>query len=194
MFHHKDATHWLSNTYSLLVLGHSLDVGPINLLALFFGGGLAGIVAHIIHHTLSFAKSSPVKDLVPKDLLEAPALNWVVKTATGGARASITERIHILCGASAGVYSLMGAECVFVLNGLRQAMLRLKRARNQAGAYEKREREERNLWAMVTVLVSHGVAISTQVISLANGDVSLGYAAHLGGFLFGAGFSALFLS
>ncbi|KAI9332389.1 hypothetical protein BDR26DRAFT_869407 [Obelidium mucronatum] len=123
-----------------------------------------------------------------------------------------------MMGASAGVYALMGAECVRIAVDLAAELRKLARLQRRqyldSAALKERARIHNNIVHILAVAIGHVVAIGSQVVaaaglfgdnnaysirqapggtSNASGsmpqvqliDESVGYAAHVGGFLFG---------
>ncbi|KAJ3327444.1 hypothetical protein HDU76_011796 [Blyttiomyces sp. JEL0837] len=230
MFHHKDFNHWASNTYSLLILGNSLSLGFLPTLLLFFGGGITGLAAQSLHTTLLLAldkrnsktppqpinasTTSSIWELITPSIdavIDNPVTGWMVKTISGGTVHSLRERVVRICGSSAGVYALTGAELVRLIRALRSTLRRIvKSSRSKSrGGYtntneddDNVEKLQRELWSLLLLAVGHGFSLGGQIAAIheeVRGGIayraldSVGYAAHLGGFAFGALFSFLFL-
>ncbi|KAI8614708.1 hypothetical protein BC830DRAFT_1126072 [Chytriomyces sp. MP71] len=245
MFHHKDVGHWLSNMYALVVVTASMRSTHKNNLSsilyqsfLFFGGGVSGVFSHATYATLKRRQQAqPIAtSLADTSTSIVDSLNWGLRALTGNQdinlHASINvnslfkERSLLLCGSSAGVYALMGAEFVSLSVQLYAELKRLARLQRRpyldSVGIAERKRIQNNIVGILSVAIGHVVAIASQVFavsgllqggdgvvvrtpdgsyahhggnSTADGvgqqqlwqiDESIGYAAHLGGFLFGA--------
>ncbi|KAJ3068078.1 hypothetical protein HDU98_008762 [Podochytrium sp. JEL0797] len=251
MFHHKNLQHWFSNMYALVVLTAGQPGGIQSFLqqtATFVGGGLGGVFGHLVYATLQKRRQDRENGLQPtlKGLgldglgLEAvpgqiaDGVNWAFSTLTGdkdarvvlGRLSFLSERTVVLCGCSAGVYALMGAECVRISIELYVALRRLailqRRPYLDPAGVQLKIKIQNQIVGILTVAIGHVVAIGSQVVAVTglmenngrgtsivqtgdgysivqtphsgNGeatrsvqliDENVGYAAHLGGFLFG---------
>ncbi|KAI8844496.1 hypothetical protein BJ741DRAFT_588594 [Chytriomyces cf. hyalinus JEL632] len=243
MFHHQDFSHWFSNMYALVMITAAQKT-PNSLAAfvnssfVFFGGGISGVFAHIIYATIHKRRQDarnqsqrPILNSISdasNSLVES--LNYALRSVTGNNELNINlsslnpfkERTIILCGASAGVYALMGAEFVHLgiqlYTELKQLVRLNRRPYLDTAATYERKRIQNRIVSILSVAIGHLVTIASQVIAvsglLANegavmksaGDgyaivpgsnanaqnqglwqieESVGYAAHVGGFLFG---------
>ncbi|KAJ3022291.1 UNVERIFIED_CONTAM: hypothetical protein HDU68_009223 [Siphonaria sp. JEL0065] len=241
MFHHRDFNHWFSNMYALVVVtagSGKQTIGKFFEEAFtFFGGGLTGVLGHIVYTTVQRRRQpTPIKDqLTSVTSTIEDSVNWALNAVTGSSSTAINlklpvyfvERTCILVGASAGVYALMGAECIrigFELSVELRKLARLERRQYlDYEALKERTRIKNNIVNILTGAIGHAVAIGSQVVAIAglfdnskvirtgnDGytivhnpqnsstlpggasvpqvqviDESIGYAAHLGGFLFG---------
>ncbi|KAJ3176668.1 hypothetical protein HK101_010388 [Irineochytrium annulatum] len=185
MFEHRDVYHLAGNLFTLFSVGLSLDVGFVGTLALFVGGGLAGVGTQVLEVTLK--KRADAISYVDGGGVPGPpkavddALSWILRTATGGARKTIRERPFGMCGASAGIYALMGAELMSLSVKIYHTLRRLSRLRSGS---PRRQAEAERLRSFSAIVVGHLINILTQVLALDSGGdyrLDIGHAAHVGG-------------
>ncbi|KAI8842578.1 hypothetical protein BC829DRAFT_401577 [Chytridium lagenaria] len=167
MFHHVDANHWMGNVYTMITVGLSLDVG-------FFGTMFC--VSRWRNGRSCFP--SIRVDVFPQ---EQGGLDWLMKRVTGEKRATMVDRTFGMCGASAGVYALIGAEVAVLSRRIWGTLRRVNRTRKGS------------VWRLTSVAVGHVVNVGAQFFAMSSERVSMiGHAAHVGGFVFGVGVSRLF--
>ncbi|KAJ3282086.1 hypothetical protein HDU79_010182 [Rhizoclosmatium sp. JEL0117] len=219
-FHHRDVRHWASNAYALAVVGTS-DTTPgfVSTFATFFGGVLGGVVGQAAWATLLLR---PRDQLQPSKLGTFADLADSLASAVRATIASVSDALpflreqhFVLCGMSAGVYALMGAECVALAVRLTANLRALARLQNRpyrdAAANAEIRRLKDAIVGILSTAIGHAVALGSQVIAVASlwpqpqqpqpfaliqqqqqqsqspfvFDESVGYAAHLGGFAVG---------
>lgn len=178
---------------SVITSTYLLDLGIVKSSWLFFGGGLAGAAAHILEQTwLKDLRSlNPIWNLldgIGASLSYVSAL-WPWETPGVFRSAISTMQLNIpmyitVCGASAGAYSLMGAETVHLLYALRQSLLRLRKYRKHTAEWTSQINHISNLAFLV---FGRSASFLIQIWLMSKNDFDpIAYSAHVSGFVFGA--------
>ncbi|KAJ3207832.1 hypothetical protein HDU83_002219 [Entophlyctis luteolus] len=244
MFLHKDLSHWASNMLSLFTITASDPPTLQQVLRTaftFFGGGLGGVLGHMIYATITKRRQEEVNPGIHNQIDAAQdtitrGLNWGISVLTGDPAAGnlslprvsalslFRERTYYMCGCSAGVYALVGAEFVRLAIQLYVELKTLARLRGFGGnsASSERRRIQENIRGILTQIVAHAMNFVWQIAAasgwlmgydgsssrpgsggsgvvdtpggniLATTDQSVGYAAHVCGFVFGVGVQLAF--
>ncbi|KAJ3113536.1 hypothetical protein HK100_001948 [Physocladia obscura] len=187
MFYHKDLSHWFSNIYALVVLTSGTESTLQSLLSMaftFFGGGIGGVLGHIVYATVvtrrNAAANENLRSIDKAQDSFAAGIKWGVGFITGNPNATaielpkissfFRERTCIVCGASAGVYALMGAECVRLSIRLYAELNKLARINRRPYldnlAIHERKLVHSNIVSILTVAIGHAVAIGSQVVAV----------------------------
>jgi membrane associated rhomboid family serine protease len=193
LFHHVDLDHWLSNNIALFQSALYLNLGFQQSSLLFLGGGLAGLLSTICHtHQLIPATVSVSESWY--QLLDAlgsfftfPAsslshLGQSFQTWAFSVFDAVVGKFPTtiwVCGSSASVFAFLGAE--FVQAGI-QALdaLSSSDSRRFSRSFASCLRVAFMMALQIGFLVKEPVLKS-----------GVGYAAHVGGFVFGAAFMIL---
>ncbi|KAJ1570085.1 hypothetical protein HK096_002428 [Nowakowskiella sp. JEL0078] len=193
MFHHSDFLHWGLNIISMSSTAWNLDLGFYGTSGLLLGGGIVGCLSHLFErrNVALVVKQIVKKPTDPNDVVDV-VISAVRKYTNSASNfldiEFVPTRTFMLCGLSAGVYSLVGAEFYRGLKELAMLVRDVKK-RGFVSNFHKSQLENLmwNLGSRVISMVAQFVAISEQV----DQDVSIGHSAHIGGFLFGI--STMFL-
>jgi len=204
MFHHKDFEHFLWNMYTLTSSTLYLDVGFEQTAFLFIGGGITGLVTHIFkwkkkltltpEPTDNINPVSVMDTLLPKELPQS--LSKIVgeenlKNVTSSynqVRSQLTNKVFSICGSSAGVYAIVGAETVQIACDLVKAIF----GRGNKKSIEENKEDEVNKLVMLEVNAFSRVNwLVAEILALLRSNQSLKYdkilnMAHMNGFIFGA--------
>ncbi|KAJ3104209.1 hypothetical protein HDU97_009464 [Phlyctochytrium planicorne] len=194
MFHHLDFNHWIGNIYTTLTVGVSLNAGFLGTLFIFLGGGLTGVLSQTLDRIYisksQWLPSLPKLTQKPVEFTESP-LGWLMNRISPPPEVKqwIAPALA-MCGSSAGVYALIGAEFGYLTRQMWRVSKKAARARKGS---EERERHVDRLWRLTSIAVGHVVNIAAQVVAVSSpeGNAAVGYSAHLGGFVFGWGVSGL---
>ncbi|ORX58366.1 hypothetical protein BCR36DRAFT_579996 [Piromyces finnis] len=206
MFHHKDFEHFLWNMYTLTSSSLYLDVGFEQTAFLFIGGGITGLVTHIFKWKKKLTLSpeptdninpvSVMDSLLPKALPDG--LSKIVgeenlknvKDSYNQVRSQLTNRIFTICGSSAGVYAIVGAETVQIACDLFKTIFGRSRKRTEEGKEENSKEISRlislevNAFSRVQWLIAEILALLRSGESLKRDKIL--NMAHMNGFIFGA--------
>ena len=98
-FNHIDNQHFIGNMYSMISSAAFLNLGFLKTNLIFFSGVIAGVLGHIAE---TFVRNETIINL---DVVK----NYI-PTSIFSSVESVNRPIYSLIGASAGAYSLMGAE------------------------------------------------------------------------------------
>lgn len=131
MFYHKDLRHFIWNMYTLTSSANYLNLGYEQTAFLFIGGGLTGLLTHIYgwrkRLTLTTEPSNNINpvsvmdSILPKELPKG--LTKIIgdedyKNASdsySNVRTQLANKVFMICGSSAGVYAMVGAETVQII-------------------------------------------------------------------------------
>jgi len=206
MFHHKDFEHFLWNMYTLTSSTLYLDVGFEQTAFLFIGGGITGLITHIFkwkkrltltpEPTDNINPVSVMDSLLPKDLPDG--LSKIVgeenlknvKNSYNQVRSQLTNKIFTVCGSSAGVYAIVGAETVQIVCDLFKTIFGRGKKRT-ATEKEENEREINRLVSLEVNAFSRVHWLIAEILALLRSNESLKHdkilnMAHMNGFIFGA--------
>jgi len=206
MFHHKDLEHFLWNMYTLTSSTLYLDVGFEQIAFLFIGGGITGLITHIFkwkkkltltpEPTDNINPVSVMDSLLPKQLPQG--LTKIVgeeniKNVTNSynqVRSQLTNKIFTICGSSAGVYAIVGAETVQIVCDLFKTIF----GRPKGKSLEDKEEKEKEVNRLVSLEVNAFSRVHwliAEILALLRSNQSLKHdnilnMAHMNGFIFGA--------
>ncbi|ORX86556.1 hypothetical protein BCR32DRAFT_324943 [Anaeromyces robustus] len=222
MFHHKDLEHFLWNMYTLTSSTLYLDVGFEQTAFLFIGGGITGLLTHIFKWKSKLTLSPEPADninsvsvmdtLLPKELPQGLSKiinedNFKnVRDSYNQVRNQLTNKVFSICGSSAGVYALVGAETVQIVCDLFKTIFghgnsrRRKSIKNKESEYGREEAEEeeedknKQVDKLVTLEVNAFSRVNwliAEILALLRSNESLKHdkilnLAHMNGFIFGA--------
>jgi len=206
MFHHKDLEHFLWNMYTLTSSTLYLDIGFEQTAFLFIGGGITGLLTHIFkwknkltltaEPTDNLNPTSVMDTLLPKELpqslskiIDEDSLKNI-RSSYGHVRTQLTNRIFTICGSSAGVYAIVGAETVQIICELFKTIF----GRRNRNSNENEENEDKQVYNLVSLEVNAFSRINwliAEILALLRSNGSLKSdkflnLAHMNGFLFGA--------
>jgi len=203
MFHHKDFEHFLWNMYTLTSSTLYLDVGFEQTAFLFIGGGITGLITHIFKWKKKLTLSTEPTDninpvsvmdtLLPKELPQG--LSKIVgeenlknvKDSYNQVRSQLTNKVFSICGSSAGVYAIVGAETVQIVCDLAKTIF----GRGNKKSDEDRNEEVNKLVMLEVNAFSRVNWLVAEVLALLRSNESLKHdkilnMAHMNGFIFGA--------
>jgi len=206
MFHHKDLEHFLWNMYTLTSSTLYLDVGFEQTAFLFIGGGITGLLTHIFKWKSKLSLSTEPTDnmnptsvmdtLLPKELPQS--LSKIidedkfknVRNSYIHVRSQLTNRIFSVCGSSAGVYSIVGAETVQIVCDLFKTIF----GRGRKRTIKDKDDNEKQIGKLVMLEVNAFSRVNwliAEVLALLRSNESLKSdrnlnLAHMNGFIFGA--------
>jgi len=203
MFHHKDFEHFLWNMYTLTSSTLYLDVGFEQTAFLFIGGGITGLITHIFKWKKKLTLSTEPTDninpvsvmdtLLPKELPQG--LSKIVgeenlknvKDSYNQVRSQLTNKVFSICGSSAGVYAIVGAETVQIVCDLAKTIF----GRGNKKSNEDRDEEVNKLVMLEVNAFSRVNWLVAEILALLRSNESLKHdkilnMAHMNGFIFGA--------
>jgi len=217
MFHHKDLEHFLWNMYTLTSSTLYLDIGFEQTAFLFIGGGITGLLTHIYKWKSKLTLSpepvdnintvSVMDTLLPKELPQGLSKiinedNFKnVRDSYNQVRNQLTNRVFSICGSSAGVYAVVGAETVQIVCDLFKTIFgrgnsrrkSIKESENEIGVEEVEDNDKQiNKLVMLEVNAFSRVNwLIAEVLALLRSNESLKHdkilnSAHMNGFIFGA--------
>ena len=197
MFTHAGSQHLVGNLFSLISSGFTVDVGFWRTLILIYGGGIAGVAAHILEQVLSrrpsYATSKHLemvtKALSDLGIVQTDSASWLWNAISSRNRRQTT---FVLCGLSSGVFALIGAEVYKTCIELRCAYFELRDSKQGTWWYHKCRKQ---LLIVFYDLCLRSFALIPQILAVVSPRPSYplteiitdgtAYSAHLGGFLFG---------
>ncbi|KAG4102734.1 hypothetical protein H8356DRAFT_1271798 [Neocallimastix lanati (nom. inval.)] len=206
MFHHKDFRHFLWNMYTLTSSTLYLDVGFEQTAFLFIGGGITGLLTHIFKWQSKLTLTTEAVDninptsvmdtLLPKELPQG--LSKIidedsfknVKNSYSQVRSQLTNKVFNICGSSAGVYAIVGAETVQIVCDLFKTIF----GRGRRRSIEDKDDNEEQIGKLVMLEVNAFSRVNwliAEILALLRSNESFKYdkilnIAHMNGFLFGA--------
>ncbi|KAJ3215017.1 hypothetical protein HDU67_000970, partial [Dinochytrium kinnereticum] len=156
----------------MITVGISLDAGFFGTLFVFIGGGLVGSLSQALEWTYSSKPKGLVQTVAKKALPESwieeeSPLNWIMKRVTGVEKANVLDRTFGMCGASAGVYGLIGAEFAYLARHIYGTLKRAGRARR--GSVE-REIQMNRLMRLTSVALGHVLNVGAQVLAVSTSE------------------------
>jgi membrane associated rhomboid family serine protease len=187
LFHHVDLDHYLQNAYTLWTSSIAMGLGFVDNWGLFVGGGMCGLVGIMGEQTwrMNLARRS-----MDKWRLLLPSNRYIA-----------------LCGSSGGACGLVGCESWMLFSDLFKVtrdILRQKHKERESSRGERRERYKdfwrivffsgmRLAWIYAQVKGMHTSEMEDSSLApLLNNPIGaklqppqVGYAAHVGGFVFG---------
>jgi len=215
MFHHKDLEHFLWNMYTLTSSTLYLDVGFEQTAFLFIGGGITGLLTHIFKWKSKLTLSpepadnintvSVMESLLPKELPQGLSKiinedNFKnVRNSYNQVRNQLTNKIFTICGSSAGVYAIVGAETVQIVCDLFKTIFghggrRRKSIKDKEIENEEDEDSDKQVNKLVMLEVNAFSRVNwliAEILALLRSNESLKHdkilnLAHMNGFIFGA--------
>ncbi|KAL2919213.1 hypothetical protein HK105_200856 [Polyrhizophydium stewartii] len=152
MFRHSDLLHWFTNMYSMATSAAFLDLGFWRSSLLFYGGGIAGAASQILERTmLRDSRSRLTIEPAREWLREAgdQLSNWIAGKPTEDAKiiglfSGLFPTTFSMCGASGGVFALIGAETYLISVALWRILTGRERSRRHL-----REQRLADLIAMI---------------------------------------------
>ncbi|KAI8802408.1 hypothetical protein BJ742DRAFT_541336 [Cladochytrium replicatum] len=204
IFHHADILHWATNIFSIISTGLKLQLGFVKTSILIVGGGIFGSWANVVEWRFY----RPLTPSLPQSADQNPGQMDIVDMVTTGVKEVgkqlgitgaqspyiVERRRHVLCGASASAFALMGADLYLIAKEIVPVSRRLAaRFRNSGNTVEEsvlRQRLEQLAWQLSARLLTIGAEVLA--VNQWTSPSNLSHSSHLGGLVFGVVAMAVF--